>query len=117
MCTGEHCSLVKMNECIQQVFFLKKYHDSDSLNTKCQTQQIKFLRKKNSQFKGVQKCCKSKTCVCLFVFQIAQLGSFSTSFTMPSLGTLSPEKFFPNGYHRDTLTNTYCVLLGKIQII
>ena len=72
---------------------------------------------KKSQLKGVQKCCISKTCVCLFVFQIAQVGSFSTSFTMPSLGTLSPEKFFPNGHHRDTLTNTYCVLLGKIQII
>ncbi|KAH3806767.1 uncharacterized protein LOC127870998 isoform X2 [Dreissena polymorpha] len=42
--------------------------------------------------------------------RIAQLESFSTSFTMPSLGTLSPEKFFPNGHHRDTLTNTYCVL-------
>ncbi|KAH3770915.1 hypothetical protein DPMN_172214, partial [Dreissena polymorpha] len=48
------------------------------------------------------------------VDSIAQLGSFSTSFTMPSLGTLSPEKFFPNGHHRDTLTNTYCVLLGRI---
>ena len=45
--------------------------------------------------------------------QVAKPGLYSLTAPTTPLDTLSPSSFFPTGHYRDSLVNSYCILLGK----
>ncbi|XP_053386739.1 uncharacterized protein LOC128550851 isoform X2 [Mercenaria mercenaria] len=48
--------------------------------------------------------------------RIAKPGIYSTSVRHTPLERIRPEMFFPTGHHRQTLVNSYCVILGRILV-